>query len=60
VPTEDGGTVRLAVVNPYRETSDVVDPANPEKGVYNIEGRWRTWEAIYRFSPKTKNFVDSW
>ncbi|RPJ19668.1 MAG: carbohydrate ABC transporter permease [Chloroflexi bacterium] len=60
VPTEDGGSHRLAIVNPYRETSDVVDPAHPEQGVFNIEGRWRTWEAIYRFAPKTKNFTDAW
>jgi multiple sugar transport system permease protein len=60
VPTEDGGTRRLAIVNPYRETSDVVDPAHPEQGIFNIEGRWRTWQAIYRFSPKTENFTDAW
>ena len=60
VPTEDGGTRRLAIVNPYRETSDVVDPAHPEQGVFNIEGRWRTWQAIYRFSPKLENFTTAW
>jgi multiple sugar transport system permease protein len=60
VPTEDGGTRRLAIVNPYRETSDVVDPADPERGVFNIEGRWRTWQAIYSFSPKLENFTTAW
>jgi len=60
VPNPDGTTTRLAIIHPYRETSDVVDPAHPEKGMYNIKGRWRTWEAIYRFSPKGKNFVDAW
>jgi multiple sugar transport system permease protein len=60
VPTEDGGTRRLAIVNPYRETSDVVDPAHPEQGVFNIQGRWRTWQAIYRFSPKLENFTTAW
>lgn len=60
VPTEDGGTRRLAIVHPYRETSDVVDPDHPEQGVFNIEGRWRTWQAIYRFAPKLTNFTDAW
>ena len=60
VPTEDGGTRRLAIVNPYRETSDVVDPAHPELGVFNIQGRWRTWEAVYQFSLATENFSTSW
>jgi multiple sugar transport system permease protein len=60
VPTEDGGTRRLAVVNPYRETSDVVDPAQPELGVFNIQGRWRTWEAVYGFSPEWENFSTAW
>lgn len=59
VPT-DNGTKRLALVSPYREDADVVDPANPEQGVFNIKGRWRTWQAIYTFSPTLKNFVDAW
>jgi multiple sugar transport system permease protein len=60
VPTEDGGTRRLAVINPFRETSDVVDPAHPEQGVFNIEGRWRTWKAIYSFDPELENFTTAW
>jgi multiple sugar transport system permease protein len=60
VPTEDGGTRRLAIVHPYRETSDVIDPEHLEEGVFNIKGRWRTWEAIYRFSPKLDNFKTAW
>ena len=60
VPTEDGGTRRLAIVRPYRETSDVVDTAHPEEGVFNLEGRWRTWQPIYRFAPKTENFPGAW
>ena len=60
VPTEDGGTRRLAIVNPYRESSDVIDPAQPEQGVFNVKGRWRTWQAIYRFSPKLENFTTAW
>jgi len=60
VPTEDGSTRRLALVHPYRERSDMVDPAHPEQGIFNVEGRWRTWEAIYRFAPELQNFKDAW
>jgi multiple sugar transport system permease protein len=60
VPNDDGSTRRLAVVHPYRETSDVIDTAHPEQGVFNLEGRWRTWQPIYRFAPKIQNFKDAW
>lgn len=60
VPTEDGETRRLAIVNPYRENSDVIDPAHPEQGVFNVKGRWRTWEAVYRFDPALENFTTAW
>lgn len=59
VPME-GGTRRLALVEPHREDSDVLDPANPEQGVFNIQGRWRTWEAVYRVSPTLENFSTAW
>ena len=59
VPT-DSGTRRLAIVSPHREESDVVDPANPDQGVFTIKGRWRTWQAIYRLDPQLQNFKDAW
>lgn len=59
VPTE-GGTRRLALVGPHREESDVVDPAHPEQGVFTVKGRWRTWEAVYRFAPNLENFTTAW
>jgi len=59
VPFE-GGTRRLALVNPYREESDMVDPAHPEKGIFTVPGRWRTWNPIYTFSPTLENFVKAW
>ncbi len=51
---------QLALVKPFREDSDVFDPAHPEKGVFNVKGRWRTWQAVYRFSPTTENFTTAW
>ena len=55
VPT-DQGVKQYALVQGYREDSDVMDPAHPEKGVFNVKGRWRTWEAIYQFKPVLDNF----
>ena len=60
VPAEAGGTRRLALVHPFRENSDMVDPAHPEQGIFNVQGRWRTWQPIYRLAPKLKNFIDAW
>src|SRR5512135_3479330 len=59
VPT-DTGVRRLALVQGYREDSDVVDPAHPEQGVFNVKGRWRVWPAVYQFAPNLKNFTDAW
>jgi len=59
IPTENG-TRRLALVGPHREDSDVVDPIQPEQGVFNVKGRWRTWQAVYRFDPALENFTTAW
>lgn len=59
VPTEQG-TVQLALVNPYRENSDMVDPAHPENGIFNVKGRWRTWTPVYTFQPTLENFITAW
>jgi multiple sugar transport system permease protein len=60
VPTENGGTRRLAMVSPHRENSDMLDPAHPEQGTFTVKGRWRTWQPIYTFVPKWSNFTDAW
>lgn len=59
VPTEQG-TKRLAMVKPFREDSDMMDPEHPEQGVFNVKGRWRTWTPIYTFAPTMENFVAAW
>src|SRR5581483_5605891 len=59
IPT-DTGIRRLAIVHPYREDSDVVDPAHPEQGVFNVKGRWRTWTPIYSFAITWENFLAAW
>ncbi len=59
VPT-DQGVKRLALVKPFREDSDMVDPAHPDQGVFNVKGRWRTWNPVYQFSPTLENFLAAW
>jgi multiple sugar transport system permease protein len=59
VPTESG-VRRLALIQGYREDSDVVDPAHPEQGVFNVPGRWRVWQPVYQFAPSFQNFTDAW
>lgn len=59
VPT-DQGVKRLAMVKPFREDSDMMDPNHPEQGVFNVKGRWRTWAPIYTFSLTLENFQTAW
>src|SRR5512132_61449 len=49
VPT-DQGVKTYALIQGYREDSDMLDPQHPEKGVFNVTGRWRTWNPVYEFS----------
>lgn len=56
----DGQIRRLAMYKPFREDSDMVDPAHLEQGVFNVKGRWRTWTPIYTFAITTENFVTAW
>ncbi len=56
----DGGVKRLALVKPYREDSDMIDPAHPEQGVFNVKGRWRTWDPVYTFALTLENFQTAW
>jgi multiple sugar transport system permease protein len=59
VPT-DSGVKQLALVKGYREDADFVDPANPEKGVFNWQGRYRTLAPVYVFAPILTNFTGAW
>lgn len=59
VPT-DQGVKRLALIQGYREDSDVLDPTAPDRGVFNQVGRWRTWNPVYEFSPTPDNFTRAW
>jgi multiple sugar transport system permease protein len=59
VPTEQG-MKQYALLKGYREDSDFIDPANPEKGVFNWKGRYRTLNPVYEFAPTMENFQMAW
>jgi multiple sugar transport system permease protein len=59
VPTAEGEK-QWALVEPFREESNFVDPENPNAGLINWKGRWRTLKPMYRFEPFTGNFALAW
>ncbi|CAG0943517.1 Diacetylchitobiose uptake system permease protein NgcG [Anaerolineae bacterium] len=59
VPMEQG-IKTLALVEPGREESGMVDPANPAAGVFVWVGRWRTLEPFYEINPTLDNFPRAW
>jgi multiple sugar transport system permease protein len=59
VPTDDG-IQEWALVRRGREDSSFVDPNNPEAGLIEWDGRWRTLEPVYTLSPRWINYPDAW
>lgn len=57
VPTEDG-VKHWALYKPSRQSSQFIDPANPEAGPVVWEGNWRTLKATYRFKPTLDNYKE--
>ena len=54
------GTLRqLALVKPGRESSTFVDPQDPSQEIV-WQGRWRTLDRVWNFSPHWSNFVEAW
>jgi len=60
VPAEDGTIQAWALIEPHREDSIFIDPANPEAGPIEWVGRWRTLEQHWGFSLNTDNFTNAW
>ncbi len=55
------GTVRdLMLVEPGRESSVFVDPADPTATKIEWQGRWRTLTQAWTFSPLVANFTTVW
>jgi multiple sugar transport system permease protein len=59
VPTADG-VHEWALVDPRREDASFVDPAHPENGTIEWQGRWRTLEQAWQFGLELENFAVVW
>ena len=58
VPLE-GGMRQLALYKPGREQSTFIDPSDPTQEI-QWQGRWRTLDRVWNFSPHWSNFVEAW
>ena len=57
VPT-DNGIKQWALYKPSRQSSEFIDPRNPEAGVIQWQGSWRTLKAVYQFKPTLDNYKE--
>ena len=55
-----GATRNLMLVDPGRESSVFVDPADPAGTRIEWQGRWRTLQQAWRFSPLIDNYTTVW
>ena len=60
VPTGEGTTHRWALVDPRREDATFVDPAHPEAGTIEWQGRWRALEPAWQLALNLDNFGTVW
>ena len=60
VPLPDGSVQAWALVEPHREDALFIDPANPEAGLIQWEGRWRTLTQHWNFQLQFDNFATAW
>jgi multiple sugar transport system permease protein len=56
----DGGTRNLMLIEAGRESSVFVDPTDPSATKVEWQGRWRTLEQAWRFSPLFENYTTVW
>jgi multiple sugar transport system permease protein len=60
VPMADGSTRSLILVEPGRESSVFVDPADASQTPIEWQGRWRTLQQAWTFAPLIDNFTTAW
>jgi multiple sugar transport system permease protein len=60
VPFPDGSTRRLLLIDPGRESSKFIDPNDPTATPIEWQGRWRTLQQAWTFSPLIENFTTVW
>jgi multiple sugar transport system permease protein len=56
----NGATRNLMLIEPGRESSVFVDPADPSATRIEWVGRWRTLDQAWTFSPEIANFSTVW
>lgn len=61
VPQEDGSIENWAIVTPRRRgASEFIDPQNPEAGLIEWEGNWRSLEPIWEIEAQWENYPRAW
>lgn len=58
--TIDGQARQLMLIEAGRESSTFVDPSDPGATRIEWQGRWRTLEQSWRFSPLLENYTTVW
>jgi multiple sugar transport system permease protein len=56
----DGAIRSLILIDKGRESSMFIDPTDPSATPIEWEGRWRTLEQAWVFSPEIDNFTTAW
>ncbi len=56
----DGTERELAMLQPGRQTSQFIDPADPSAGPIEWEGNWRLLEPTYALDPQWQNYSQAW
>ena len=60
VPFPDGSTRQLMLIDAGRESSTFIDPNDPTATPIEWQGRWRTLQQAWTFSPLVENFTTVW
>jgi multiple sugar transport system permease protein len=60
VPMPDGSTHELALVKKGRQSSEFIDPANPDAGTITWQGSWRTLQQPWQLAPHWENYTTVW
>jgi multiple sugar transport system permease protein len=56
----DGATRNLMIIEKGRESSVMVDPNDATQTPFTWQGRWRTLQQAWQFSPSPDNFTTAW
>lgn len=56
----DGEIKELALFRKGRQSSDMIDPENPEAGPFEWVGQWRQLERAWEADPQWANFTKAW